>query len=123
VTPFSHMPTLKLLDIQSRWLDLVGKPIYGIQHYWVRYEFTPNRGQIHAHLIAISSDNDVLYDATHHAYKMDDGEKLRAEILVQWAEGCFGLTHQGANSSMRSWDRLFFLLAVHFWCTHPSLRP
>jgi hypothetical protein len=31
--------------------------------------------------------------------------------------------HQGANSSTRSWDRLFFLLAVHFWCTHPSLRP
>jgi hypothetical protein len=74
------------------WLDLVGKPIYGIQHYWVRYEFAPNRGQIHAHLIAISSDNDVLYDAAHHVYKMDDGEKLRAEILVQWAEGHFGLT-------------------------------
>jgi hypothetical protein len=74
------------------WLDLVGKPIYGIQHYWVRYEFAPNRGQIHTHLIAISSDNDVLYDAAHHAYKMDDGEKLRAEILAQWAEGRFGLT-------------------------------
>ena len=31
--------------------------------------------------------------------------------------------HQGANSSARSCDRLFFLLAVHFWCTHPLLRP
>ena len=31
------------------WLETVGKDIFGIKHYWIRYEFAPGRGQIHAH--------------------------------------------------------------------------
>ena len=28
------------------WLETVGKEVFGIKHYWVRYEFAPGRGQI-----------------------------------------------------------------------------
>ena len=36
------------------FLETVGKKILKIEHYWVRFEFAPSRGQIHAHLLAIS---------------------------------------------------------------------
>ena len=41
------------------WLETVGKVIFGMKHYWVRYEFASGRGQIHAHRVAISSDQDT----------------------------------------------------------------
>ena len=74
------------------WLDTVGKAIFGIEHYWIRYEFTPGRGQIHAHLLAISDDQDI-YKLAHDAKKQEpDGDLTRAEIFAEWAESKFGLT-------------------------------
>lgn len=74
------------------WLETVGKEVFGIKHYWLRYEFAPNRGQIHAHLLAISSDNPLLYEAAHNAYKTENGDMKRAQVLATWAENRFGLT-------------------------------
>ncbi len=42
------------------WLDTVGKELIGIKHHWLRYEFAPSRGQIHAHMIVICDNKDVL---------------------------------------------------------------
>ncbi len=36
------------------FLKTIGKKILKIEHYWVRFEFAPSRGQIYAHLLAIS---------------------------------------------------------------------
>ena len=47
------------------WLKTVGKAVFGIDHYWVRYEFAPGRGQIHAHLLAIPRDQSI-YDLCHY---------------------------------------------------------
>ena len=44
------------------WLETVGRDVFGIAHYWMRYEFAPSRGQIHAHILAISNDKQILYD-------------------------------------------------------------
>ncbi len=30
--------------------------VFGITHYWVRFEFSKSRGQIHLHLLAIIGD-------------------------------------------------------------------
>jgi hypothetical protein len=35
----------------------VGHDVFDVKHYWLRYEFAPSRGQIHAHLLAICSDH------------------------------------------------------------------
>jgi hypothetical protein len=35
------------------WLETVGHGVFDIKHYWLRYEFAPSRGQVHAHLLAI----------------------------------------------------------------------
>ena len=76
---------------QSRvivWLDTVGKDIFSINHYWVRYEFAPSRGQIHAHMLCISSDQNMhraMYDLKHD-------EEKQAAVLAGWAERKFGLS-------------------------------
>jgi hypothetical protein len=75
------------------WLDSVGKKILRIKHYWVRYEFAPGRGQIHAHLMAISSDNSI-YTLCHIDMQQrgSNGEEARANRLCDWASKTFGLT-------------------------------
>ena len=73
------------------WLEMVGKEIFGIEHYWVRYEFAPGRGQIHAHLLAISRDNDIYADC-YTVMQEQNGITTRAELLSEWAESTFGLT-------------------------------
>lgn len=58
----------------------------GIKHYWVRYEFAKGRGQIHAHLLAITEDghNSCLVSGEPHSERV-----TRVET---WAKEKFGLT-------------------------------
>jgi hypothetical protein len=42
------------------WLETVGKKIFKIKHYWLQFEFTPSRGQIHVHILAISEFKHVF---------------------------------------------------------------
>lgn len=75
------------------WLDTVGKEIFGIKHYWIRYEFAPGRGQIHAHLLAITDDQSI-YEIAHNGLRQgeDHNDAIRAEIFHEWAARKFGLT-------------------------------
>ena len=72
------------------WLEMVGKRLYGIKHYWIRYEFAPNRGQIHAHLLAIPHDHKI-YELCHADLKKGNGKVLRAQRLAHWVEKHLGL--------------------------------
>ena len=75
----------------EHWLDTVGKDVFGIKHHWVRYEFAPGRGQIHAHMLAISDDQ-TIYDMCHIELQRENGEDIRAQHLSEWARKKFGLT-------------------------------
>lgn len=79
------------------WLDTVGKEILGIKHYWVRYEFAPGRGQIHAHLLAIPKDHNI-YKLCHNDLKFADGNEARAERLSKWAKDTMGMTAEVSDS-------------------------
>ena len=49
--------------IQERvkiWLSTIGAKVFHIKHYWLRYEFAPSRGQIHAHMFAICDNPKVM---------------------------------------------------------------
>ena len=70
------------------WLESVGKEILDIKYYWVRYEFAPGRGQIHAHLLAIPNNHDI-YKAIHQACETPEE---KANLLADWANESFGLT-------------------------------
>lgn len=75
----------------TKWLETVGKEIFGIKHYWVRYEFAPGRGQIHAHLLAIPDNHDI-YEHCHKDLDKENAKELRAIKLAQWAKDHLGLT-------------------------------
>jgi hypothetical protein len=42
------------------WLETIGAKVFHIKHYWLRYEFAPSRGQIHAHILAIHDNPNVM---------------------------------------------------------------
>jgi Helitron helicase-like domain at N-terminus len=73
------------------WLKTVGREVFDIEYYWVRYEFAPGRGQIHAHLLAIPNNHDI-YRLCHIDLNEENGDKKRAERLANWCETKFGLT-------------------------------
>ena len=73
------------------WMETVGRDIFGIKHYWIRYEFAPGRGQIHAHLLAIARDNSI-YHLCHCDLQQEDGINQRNKRLAEWAWLKFGLT-------------------------------
>ena len=82
------------------WLETVGRKVFGIKHYWVRYEFAPGRGQIHAHLLAIPDDHSI-YEAAYRVSKEENGEAKRAKLMADWAESKFGMTasiHPGTEA-------------------------
>lgn len=71
------------------WLEVVGKGILDIAHYWIRYEFAPGRGQIHAHLLAITNNKAIL--RLLHQEKQISNEN-RDVRLAEWASNTMGLT-------------------------------
>ncbi len=80
------------------FLKIVGKKIFGIDHYWIRYEFAPSRGQIHAHLLAICSQCKLLTE--YFALKED--KTAQAKYVAEWAKGTFGLTAE-INKEEKEW--------------------
>ena len=65
----------------------MGKPEFGIKHYWLRFEFAPGRGQIHAHCLLIMDNMDMQKFVHEQLY--DD---KKAEIIKEWAEKQVGLS-------------------------------
>ncbi len=70
------------------WLDTVGKKVFGIKHYWLRFEFAPSRGQMHAHASCIHEDPNVLQEY----HRLRANKTLQALYLQEWAERSFGMT-------------------------------
>jgi hypothetical protein len=72
----------------TAWLDTVGKNLLGIKHHWLRYEFAPSRGQIHAHMLAICDNKEVLKHCLALKY---DKQKL-ALYLSSWLSDTLQMT-------------------------------
>ena len=73
------------------WLKTVGKEVFEISHYWVRYEFAPGRGQIHAHLLAITKDK-ILKKLCHLDLQQTNGKERRDRRLSAYAKEKLGLS-------------------------------
>ena len=70
------------------WFETIGKHVFSIAHYWLRYEFAPSRGQIHAHFLAIHNDKEIQHDL--HANR--HSPEHQAKLLSDWAESKIALT-------------------------------
>jgi hypothetical protein len=62
------------------WLSTIGAKVFHIKYYWLRYEFAPSRGQIHAHILAIH-DNPVVMEPY---YTNLGNKKKQEEFLYKW---------------------------------------
>ena len=72
----------------QNWLATVGKHVFKIRHHWLRYEFAPGRGQIHAHMLAIADNMDIQ----QQYYDAQDNPTLQATLLQSWVQDTFGMT-------------------------------
>ena len=76
----------------EKFLNTVGKELFGIRHYWLRYEFAKSRGQIHCHLLAITSDCCDPNGITAQLFASGKDRKTQAELLGQWVDDRFELS-------------------------------
>jgi hypothetical protein len=72
-------------------MDTVGKEIFRIKHYYTRFEFAKGRGQIHAHILAITQDNGICVEF-YQKYVRDDDTGGGTKILSEYARNQLGLT-------------------------------
>jgi hypothetical protein len=74
------------------FLQHIGKQLFGIHHYWGRFEFAKSRGQIHLHLLGII--NGAVKDGgiQDHLHKYKDNKKEQAKVLSEWARDTFNMT-------------------------------
>jgi hypothetical protein len=70
------------------WLETFGKNLIGIKHHWLRYKYAPSRGQIHAHMLVICDNKEILQKC--HDLKHD--KKLMASHLASWLGDTLGMT-------------------------------
>jgi hypothetical protein len=70
------------------WLETVGKRIFKIKHYWLRFKFAPSRGQIHAHFIATTDFKGVFQRYS----QLGPNTEAQAEFLKLWSKESLGMT-------------------------------
>lgn len=66
----------------DNWLETIGKNVYKIKHYYLRFEFAKGRGQIHAHMLAITEDYGYIHQFHEKYCKKQDiceGTKIYAD--------------------------------------------
>ena len=80
------------------WIETVGKPIFGIKHYWLRYEFAPGRGQIHAHMLLILDNLSIQKKYYDMKQNYDDPDFHCATLLQEWVERQFGMATSVPNN-------------------------
>ena len=71
------------------WLDTIGKHVFKIKHHWVRFEFAPSRGQIHAHMLVIAETRDMI-----KLISSAPTDAQKAQLLKMWVEESFAMTAQ-----------------------------
>jgi hypothetical protein len=71
----------------KQWLTTIGKPLFKINHHWLRFEFAPGHN---AHMLAIADIKDVM----RYAYDLHSNghTQLHTELLGRWAQYTFSMT-------------------------------
>ena len=77
----------------DNWMETIGKEVFGIKHVWLRFEFTKGRGQIHAHLLGITSDLHLLHDF-HEMWEVKNDKKEATRLLSEYVRNRFDLSEE-----------------------------
>ena len=77
----------------DNWMETIGKEVFGIKHVWLRFEFTKGRGQIHAHLLGITSDLHLLHDF-YEMWEVQNDKKGATRLLSEYVRNRFDLSEE-----------------------------
>ena len=73
-------------------MKTIGLKVFGIKHYWGRFEFAKSRGQIHLHLLGITDDAMGVDGIQMKLFKCRNNKKKQARIIAKWARSKFNMT-------------------------------
>ena len=76
----------------DEYLKTVGLNVFGITHFWGRFEFAKSRGQIHLHLLGITNDAVGKNGISSKLYRWKDNKERQSKILANWARKKFNCT-------------------------------
>jgi hypothetical protein len=74
------------------FLENYVKQVFGIEHYFARFEFAKSRGQIHVHLLAVLGKNSRIVDLNELVYKERFNPEKQAQVSDDYLNKVFGLT-------------------------------
>ena len=100
----------------NAFLEHIGLKLFGIKHYWGRFEFAKSRGQIHLHLLGIveeASDVNGIYRQIHQ-FKNDKEEQ--AKLLAAWARKKFNMTAE-INNDVKTNEADYSPCKIHLFET------
>lgn len=76
----------------DNWLETIGRKIFKLKYYYLRFEFAKGRGQIHAHILAIT-ENQNLYLTEHHHENTVNKDKLSGDaVYSEYVRNVLSLT-------------------------------
>jgi hypothetical protein len=81
------------------FLENYAKQVFGIEHYFARFEFAKSRGQIHVHLLAVLVKKSRIADLNELVYKDRFNPEKQAQVADDYLNKVFGLTaiHPGST--------------------------
>jgi hypothetical protein len=76
----------------NNWLETIGRDAFQIKHCYVRFEFAKGRGQVHAHMLAITKDNGISFEFYKEFFRNKNAENRGTELLSEYARNQLCLT-------------------------------
>ena len=72
-------------------MDNIAPDLFGIHHYWCRFEFAKSRGQIHAHMLCINGKESHVPDVNmiFHSHRHDSD--IQTKEVANWADTTWGM--------------------------------
>ena len=74
------------------FLKTIGFHVFGMKHYWGRFEFAKSRGQIHLHLLGIVEDAAKPGGVYEQLWELKENKEEQARVLGDWSRKTFNMT-------------------------------
>lgn len=87
----------------DNWLETIGKNVFQIKHYYLRFEYAKGRGQIHAHMLAITRDYHFI--AKYYNEQKKD-PYVGAKIYAEYSRNRLSLTAEKESYDKKEMEQL-----------------
>jgi hypothetical protein len=105
------------------FLENYARDVFGINHYYARFEFAKSRGQIHVHLLAMLGQKSKIKELNQLVYEERQDPVKQAKVADEYLIEAYGLTaiHPGSWSDGTLRTRL--ISKPEGTCEKPDTHP